>query len=66
MRCSASPTTCTAPEQTRAAARDAAARVVTALLFREALKPLAAGLGPVAETALGAVADSFATRTRLP
>jgi hypothetical protein len=31
-----------------------------ALLFRAILKPLAAGLGPVGETALDAVADRIA------
>jgi hypothetical protein len=40
---------------------DQRSRVVTATLdavvFREILKPLAAGLGPVGETAVDAVAD---------
>ncbi len=33
------------------------AATVNAVLFREILKPLAAGLGPVGETAVDAVAD---------
>jgi hypothetical protein len=32
---------------------------VSAVLFREILKPLAAGLGPVGETALDRVADDL-------
>jgi hypothetical protein len=56
MRCNASPTTCTAADEARAAA----ARTVQAILFREVLKPLAAGLGPLAEVALGPVADRIA------
>lgn len=61
MRCCASPTTSTAGdprEQQQRAARD----VMSAVLFREILKPLAAGLGPVAEVALGAVADELLVR----
>jgi hypothetical protein len=51
-----------------AAAGDAAgrARIVTAtvsaVVFREILKPLAAGLGPVGETALERVADDLFVR----
>jgi hypothetical protein len=56
MRCNASPTTCTAADDARAAA----ARTVAAILFREVLKPLAAGLGPLGETALGPLADRIA------
>lgn len=56
MKCSASPTTCTAAEDARAAATHA----VQAILFREILKPLAANLGPLAEVALGPVADRIA------
>jgi len=41
-----------------AVARD----VVSALLFREILKPLASGMGPVGEIALGAVADELFVR----
>jgi hypothetical protein len=47
----------------RAAADDERARIarttVSAVLFREILKPLAAGLGPVGETALDRVADDL-------
>jgi hypothetical protein len=64
MRCCASPTTSIAAdarEQRQRTARD----VMSAVLFREILKPLAAGLGPVGEIALGAVADElFARRER--
>jgi hypothetical protein len=35
---------------------------MSAVLFREILKPLAAGLGPVGEIALGAVADELFAR----
>jgi len=34
---------------------------MNAVLFREILKPLAAGLGPVGEIALGSVADAVFT-----
>jgi hypothetical protein len=40
------------------AARD----VVNAVLFREILEPLAQGLGPVGETALGTVVDRMFVR----
>ena len=36
--------------------------VMNALLFREILKPLVHGLGPVAEIALGSVADDVFVR----
>ena len=36
--------------------------VVSAVLFREILKPLAQGLGPVGEIALGSVADELFVR----
>ena len=59
MRCCASPTTSIAadprPETT---ARD----VMNAVLFREILKPLVQGLGPVAEIALGSVTDDLFVR----
>jgi hypothetical protein len=35
---------------------------MNAILFREILKPLAAALGPVGESALGAVADELFVR----
>jgi hypothetical protein len=38
--------------------------VAAAILFREILKPLAEGLGPVGEIALGAVADELFVRSR--
>lgn len=57
MRCSASPTTSTAadgPATNVIAMKNA----VSAILFREILKPLAGGLGPFGEIAIGSVADS--------
>jgi len=36
--------------------------VMNAVLFREILKPLVQGLGPVAEIALGSVADDLFVR----
>jgi hypothetical protein len=59
MKCCASPTTSIAAdprEQQQRTARD----VMSAVLFREILKPLAAGLGPVGE--IGAVADELFVR----
>lgn len=61
MKCCASPTISTAAdprEEQQRRARD----VMSAVLFREILKPLAAGLGPVGEVALGAVADELFVR----
>jgi hypothetical protein len=66
MRCCASPTTSTAAEshvalsssKGEATARD----VMNAVLFREILKPLVQGLGPVAEIALGSVTDDLFVR----
>jgi hypothetical protein len=55
MKCSGSPTTSTAADDLRA--RDAVHATLNAVLFREILKPLAAGLGPIGETAIDAVAD---------
>jgi hypothetical protein len=60
MRCCGSPTTSTAAEPAAIRAQD----VVNAVLFREILKPLAQGLGPLAEVALGAVADELFVRPR--
>jgi hypothetical protein len=54
MKCSASPTTCIAPE---APAR--AAGVFQALLFAQILKPLSKALGPAGEIALGSVAQEL-------
>lgn len=61
MRCSASPTISIAAEPRSDDAR-AERDVVNAILFREILKPLAQGLGPVGEIALGAVADEVFVR----
>jgi len=62
MRCCASPTTSTAAEPS---ARDAVRDVAAAVLFREILRPLAEGLGPVGELALGAAIDkTFVRETR--
>lgn len=62
MRCSGSPTTCTAAELGE---RERAVRSVAAsLLFRELLKPLAAGLGPAAEIVCGRVADRLGGERR--
>jgi len=36
--------------------------IASSVLFREILKPLAQGLGPVAEIALGTVADELFVR----
>ena len=55
MRCSASPTISTAVEP-----RAVAARVLQAIVFREVLRPLVAGLGPVAEIAVEPLADRLA------
>jgi hypothetical protein len=61
MRCSASPTTCIAADP-RATQEQTAREVMSAVLFREILKPLAQGLGPVGEIALGGVADALFVR----
>ena len=59
MRCCASPSTSTAADpRPEVAARD----VMSAVLFREILKPLVQGLGPVAEIALGSVTDELFVR----
>ena len=47
------------PTGEAAEARLTAEQVAAAVLFREILKPLARGLGPVGEIALGAVADDL-------
>jgi hypothetical protein len=38
--------------------------IAAAVLFREILKPLADGLGPIGEIALGTVADDLFLRSR--
>jgi hypothetical protein len=45
--------------QTSIEARGAAVRALEAIVFREVLKPLAAGLGPVGDVAVGSVADAL-------
>jgi len=63
MSSSVSPTTSIAAdsrEQQQRSARD----VMNALLFRQILEPLAAGLGPVGEIALGTVADELFVRPK--
>ena len=62
MRCCASQTTSTAAEPAATSARDTARDVMNAILFREILKPLVQGLGPVAEIALGSVTDDLFVR----
>lgn len=44
------------------AARAAAQNTLNAILFREILKPLAAGLGPVGDVVVGRVADAVFAR----
>jgi hypothetical protein len=44
--------------------RAAATNVLSAIVFREILKPLAAGLGPVGDVAIGSVADAIFTRPK--
>jgi hypothetical protein len=44
--------------------RVAATNSLEAIVFREILKPLAAGLGPVGEVAVGSVADAVFTRPK--
>jgi hypothetical protein len=61
MRCCVSPTTSTAAE-TPADAQRAARAVMSAVLFREILTPLAQGLGPAGDIVAGAVADSLFVR----
>ena len=63
MRCCGSPTISTAAEPLAPPA-PRPQEVLEALLFREILKPLAQGLGPVGEIALGEVADSLFVRVR--
>jgi hypothetical protein len=61
MKCDAPAANCVAVD---ADARAAAASALEAIVFREILKPLAAGLGPVGETAIGSVADTLFTRPK--
>jgi len=61
MSSSVSPTTSIAAE-VREDPQRSAREVMSAVLFREILKPLAAGLGPVGEIVLGSVADELFVR----
>jgi len=63
MRCCGSPTTSIAAEPLPAPA-PRVQDVLSAVLFREILKPLAAGLGPVGEIVIGEVADTLFVRVR--
>jgi hypothetical protein len=65
MRCCGSQTTSSAADPRIAEQRAAAEQIAESLIFREILKPLAQGLGPVGEIAAGNVADAlFARRAR--
>jgi hypothetical protein len=44
--------------------RAVAMQTLEAIVFREVLKPLAAGLGPVGEVALGSFADTLFARPK--
>jgi hypothetical protein len=61
MRCSGAPTISIAPEPN---ARTVATNALSAIIFRDILKPLAGGLGPVGEVAIGAVADAIFTQPK--
>lgn len=63
MKCCGSPTTSIAAEP-RAQEQRAARDVMNAVLFREVLKPLAQGLGPMGEIVTGQVADAMFVRPR--
>lgn len=52
------------PPSANAASQPTPESVAAAVLFREILKPLARGLGPVGEIAAGSVADSLFLRDR--
>jgi hypothetical protein len=62
MRCCALPTTSSAADPRVADERRAAEQIAQAVLFREVLKPLAEGLGPVGELAAANVADTLFAR----
>lgn len=59
MRCSGSPTTCTAPEPTAPVVR-----TLEAMIFSEILRPLAARLGPAGQLALDATAQRIFVEQR--
>jgi hypothetical protein len=61
MECNVAPASSgTAERDVRAAASGA----LSAIVFREILKPLAAGLGPVGDAAIGSVADALFARPK--
>lgn len=62
MRCNGSQTTSSAASD---AARDATLQTASAVLFREILRPLAAGLGPIGDVAIEPLAERLA-RIRKP
>jgi hypothetical protein len=65
MKCCGSQTTSSAVDPRVVDQRRAAEQIAESLIFREILKPLAQGLGPVGELAAGNVADAlFARRPR--
>jgi hypothetical protein len=49
---------------TDATARDAAAHVLSALVFREVLKPLSAALGPMGDVIADRFADTLIARPK--
>jgi hypothetical protein len=61
MKCSGPPTPSVAAESD---SRALATNALQAIVFREILKALAAGLGPVGEIAVGSVADTLFARPK--
>ncbi|HYZ15213.1 MAG TPA: hypothetical protein VE591_02385 [Candidatus Acidoferrum sp.] len=61
MKCCGSQTTFNAADPRIADQRRAAEQIAQSLIFREVLRPLAQGLGPVGEIAIGNVADALFT-----
>lgn len=59
MKCCGSPTISNAADQRVVDQRRAAERIAESLMFREILKPLAQGLGPIGEIVAGDVADTL-------
>jgi hypothetical protein len=65
MKCCGSPTISNAVDPRIVDQRRAAERIAQSLMFREILKPLAQGLGPIGEIVAGNVADTlFAGKSR--
>jgi hypothetical protein len=56
--------TAPSPDVTLSLSKGEPQALAAAVLFREILEPLAEGLGPVGEIALGAVADELFVRSR--